>query len=81
MSEGLVALLVGVVICAVLFGGIFLEDRIVTSWEAAYDSARATCAELGYQKHSEYRGAFFCVTYGLEPRIMRLGTEAELAGK
>jgi len=79
MSDDMKGLLALVVVFALVIGGAILARRIVTPWEAAYDSAKATCAGLGYQEHAEYSGAFFCVTYGLEPRIVRLGTESELA--
>ena len=69
----------GIVVALVIGCGV-LADSIVTQWEAANASAIATCADLGYQKSAEYQDAFFCVTYGLEPRIIRLGTEVELAG-
>ncbi len=79
MSKGWTAFWIMCAIIAVLFGCAVLEDVTVTPWESAYEYAKMTCSDLGYQRHYEYRKVWFCVTYGLEPKITRLGTQSELS--
>ena len=68
------------IVFAVVIGGSILATCIETQWEVANAYAIVTCADLGYQRSTKYEGSFFCVTFGFEPHIIRLGTQAELAG-
>jgi hypothetical protein len=47
--------------------------------EKAYYVADFECGERGYQSSAVYNDVCFCVTYGEEPSLVRLGTVYELA--
>ena len=83
MSKYNEAFIRGVVACVLVWlacAGIIFVRNEAPRWSAA-PIAAAWCAEDGYVEHLEYRGIFYCISYGLEPRVVRLGTIAAVGGE
>lgn len=49
-----------------------------TTLERSALMADTMCTDSGYQVHIEDNRVWYCVSYGLEPKIERLGTVIEL---
>ena len=45
----------------------------------SYHVAETVCTNSGYQIHKLKNNSWYCITYGLEPDIIRVGTKWELA--
>ena len=58
-----------------------MDALIVTENEAASTIADRICTDSGYQEYKIEKGVFYCATYGLEPELLRLGTQADLLNK
>jgi len=78
-EKALLFTLIGVF--ALLMGSGFIAEAIDTPREVATEVADILCADRGFADSIEDHGAYYCVSYGHEPRIERAGTVVELVGE
>lgn len=77
-ADGIVGFLVLIgIVAAIIFGAAAIAE-VNTPRERATAVARTRCIDLGYQFHCDKLDVWYCFNLGLEPRIVRLGTLAEL---
>lgn len=65
------------ILTGIVFGAISIAT-VNTPRERADMVATVQCADLGYQFNYDKLNVWYCIDLGLEPRVIRLGTLAEL---
>lgn len=60
-------------------GAVAISEVVKTPRERAAIVANALCTDGGYQDSKNENDVLYCITYGLEPEIVRIGTVADLA--
>ena len=78
LKVAFVSLLVTLLIISAVAGCAWLLTEPNTRMKRADVEAAAQCADLGYQTWEKEHEVYYCVTYGLEPTLLRLGTVDEL---
>ncbi len=71
--EEWMAVIVIFAVIGLLAGGYVADMTITTNYEQAVIEATTTCIDLGYQTYREHDDSFYCISYGTEPSIIRLG--------
>jgi len=77
-TDKVVGFLVFVVIIAGIVFGTVAIIEVNTPHERADTVAKTQCIDLGYQFHYDKLNVWYCFDLGFEPRVIRLGTLAEL---
>jgi len=68
-------LFIGIILLALVM---WIGPPMVTRYRADI-IAEKICVDSGYQVNKLINNAYYCVTFGMEPSIIRLGTKWELA--
>ena len=78
VKVALVSLLVTLLIISAVAGCAWLLTEPNTRMKRADVEAAAQCTDLGYQTSEKEHEVYYCMTCGLEPTVLRLGTVDEL---
>lgn len=78
MKFGLLILLV----CVLIFLGYPIIEHLVHTERERIESvvAASLCRDKGWQDSINNQDVFYCIDYGIEPRVQRIGTIDELKG-
>lgn len=76
--EDIIGFIVSIAVLVGIIFGVFAIFEVNTPRERASVVARVQCTDLGYQFNYDKLNVWYCIDLGLEPRVLRLGTLAEL---